>query len=176
MQGWLIDVNIWIAVSFEEHDHHALAMQFLARETSPDRPALLCRATEQSWLRLLTTPALHRRYDSPPVSNRDALNILSDTLELPNVHMIEDEPTGIRALWHRLASLSSASPKVWMDAYLAAWRHQPRRGVCDAGQRLQRLCPGWAEIETSFPMIETRALSTDWQFGIRAMHQSVQTS
>lgn len=121
MQGWLIDVNAWIAVSFEEHDHHALAMQFLTRETSPDCPALLCRATEQSWLRLLTTPALHRRYDSPPITNRDALKILSNTLELPNVRIIEDEPTSVRALWHRLASLPSASPKVWMDAYLAAF-------------------------------------------------------
>ena len=120
MPGWLIDANVWIAVSFTEHDHHALATRFIA-ETSPARPALLCRATEQSWLRLLTTPALHRRYDSPPVSNRDALGILSDALQLPNIRLIEEEPTGVRALWHRLAALPSASPKVWMDAYLAAF-------------------------------------------------------
>ncbi|MCU0779558.1 MAG: hypothetical protein MUF04_00490 [Akkermansiaceae bacterium] len=60
MPGWLIDANVWIAVSFAEHDHHALAKRFIA-ETSPECQALLCRATEQSWLRLLTTPALHRR-------------------------------------------------------------------------------------------------------------------
>ncbi|MCX6873110.1 MAG: PIN domain-containing protein [Verrucomicrobia bacterium] len=120
MQGCLIDANVWIAVSFEQHDHHALANRFIS-ETSPDRPALLCRATEQSWLRLLTTPALHRRYDSLLVSNRDALTILSDTLELPNVRLVEVEPSGVRALWHRLAAIPSASPKVWMDAYLAAF-------------------------------------------------------
>ena len=72
-------------------------------------------------LRLLTTPALHRRYDSLPVSNRDALRILSDALQLPNIRLIDEEPTGVRALWHRLAALPSASPKVWMDAYLAAF-------------------------------------------------------
>ena len=120
MPGWLIDANVWIAISFTEHDHHALATRFIA-ETSPAHPALLCRATEQSWLRLLTTPALHRRYDSLPVSNRDALRILSDALQLPNIRLIEEEPTGVRALWHRLAALPSASPKVWMDAYLAAF-------------------------------------------------------
>ena len=120
MQGSLIDANVWIAVSFEQHDHHALANRYIS-ETSPDRPALICRATEQFWLRLLTTPALHRRYDSLPVSNRDALTILSDTMELPNVRLIEEEPTGVRALWHRLAAIPSASPKVWMDAYLAAF-------------------------------------------------------
>ncbi len=120
MQGCLIDANVWIALSFEEHDHHELVRRFLSGETSSDCPAILCRATEQSWLRLLSTPALHRRYDSPPVSNRDALKILSDALELPNVRMVEEEPTGHRSLWHRLAGLPTASPKVWMDAYLAA--------------------------------------------------------
>jgi toxin-antitoxin system PIN domain toxin len=118
--GWLIDANVWIAASFAEHDHHALAKEFIA-ETSPAHPALLCRATEQSWLRLLTTPALHRRYDSLPVSNRDALRILSDALQLPNIRLIEEEPARIRTLWHQLAALPTASPKVWMDAYLAAF-------------------------------------------------------
>ena len=28
MQGCLIDANVWIAVSFEQHDHHALANRF----------------------------------------------------------------------------------------------------------------------------------------------------
>lgn len=32
-----------------------------------------------------------------------------------------DEPAGLVPLWHRLAALHSASPKVWMDAYLAAF-------------------------------------------------------
>jgi len=32
-----------------------------------------------------------------------------------------DEPPGTPALWHRLASHDTASPKVWMDAYLAAF-------------------------------------------------------
>jgi predicted nucleic acid-binding protein len=32
-----------------------------------------------------------------------------------------DEPPGTVALWHRLAARDTASPKVWMDAYLAAF-------------------------------------------------------
>ena len=151
MQGCLIDVNVWIAVSFEAHAHHVLAQRFFAA-TSPARPVLLCRATEQSWLRLLTTPALHRRYDSLPVSNRDALTMLVDTLELPNVRLIEEEPAGVRALWHRLAAIPSASPKVWMDAYLAAFaiRHAVEFVTLDSdfknfekdGLKLQLLTPG----------------------------------
>ena len=30
MQGSLIDANVWIAVSFEQHDHHARANRFIS--------------------------------------------------------------------------------------------------------------------------------------------------
>ena len=32
-----------------------------------------------------------------------------------------EEPAGVEAEWERLASRRSASPKLWMDAYLAAF-------------------------------------------------------
>ena len=48
------------------------------------------------------------------------LVVLSDLMTLPQV---EDrpEPPGTVALWHRLAARDTASPKLWMDAYLAAF-------------------------------------------------------
>ncbi|MCX6937573.1 MAG: hypothetical protein NTU80_06690 [Verrucomicrobia bacterium] len=39
---------------------------------------------------------------------------------LPQVHYAE-EPAGVEALWHDLARRETASPKLWMDAYLAAF-------------------------------------------------------
>ena len=120
MRGCLIDTSVWIAASFSEHDHHTLAGQFLA-QTTPAWPACLCRATEQSWLHLLTTPALHRRFDCDEVTNRDARQIVSSAMQRPNIRFIEREPKDLRFLWHRLAGLPSASPKLWMDAYLAAF-------------------------------------------------------
>jgi uncharacterized protein len=39
---------------------------------------------------------------------------------LPHVAW-RDEPPGIFEKWSQLAGLDSASPKVWMDAYLAAF-------------------------------------------------------
>ena len=41
-------------------------------------------------------------------------------MDLPSV-TYRDEPLGVFALWHDLAVRASASPKVWMDAYLAAF-------------------------------------------------------
>ena len=38
----------------------------------------------------------------------------------PNVAFI-DEPSGTRDLWLLLANRNTASPKLWMDAYLAAF-------------------------------------------------------
>jgi len=121
VQGYLIDANLWVAATFERHPHHGLVNGFFSQHTSPEQPAHLCRATEQSWLRLITTSALQRNYDSPVISNRDAVNLFEKTVALPNVSWTAAEPEGLGTLWHHLASLPTASPKVWMDAYLAAF-------------------------------------------------------
>ena len=39
----------------------------------------------------------------------------------PRVCCLDAEPEGTRSLWLELAAIPSASPKVWMDAYLAAF-------------------------------------------------------
>jgi predicted nucleic acid-binding protein len=41
-------------------------------------------------------------------------------MESPSISYRE-EPAGLEPIWHRLAALPSASPKAWMDAYLAAF-------------------------------------------------------
>ena len=54
------------------------------------------------------------------MTNRDALAALDALQALPQVHVAE-EPPGVFELWRRFADLGIASPKVWMDAYLAAF-------------------------------------------------------
>ena len=49
-----------------------------------------------------------------------ALLALSALQALPQV-CERAEPPGTLLLWHRLAAHDTASPKVWMDAYLAAF-------------------------------------------------------
>ena len=41
-------------------------------------------------------------------------------MKLPQVVWL-DEPKGLETFWQKNARLSSASPKVWMDAYLAGF-------------------------------------------------------
>jgi uncharacterized protein len=119
MPGALFDTNIWLAVVFATHPGHAVARQALQTSTAVD-PAVFCRATEQSFLRLLTTPALLRTYGAEGLSNRDALTTLHALQGLQHVRYT-DEPPGTAVRWHALAARDTASPKLWMDAYLAAF-------------------------------------------------------
>jgi uncharacterized protein len=118
----LFDTNVWLAALFTSHPFHTQAQHALAQAT-PAQPAVLCRATQQSFLRLATTPALLKAYGAASMTNRDALVALDALQALPQVS-VRDEAPGVFALWRTLASSDSASPKVWMDAYLAAFAIQ----------------------------------------------------
>ncbi len=119
MPGSLFDTNVWIAAVFTTHAFHRQAKQAL-QETTSARPAVFCRSTHQSFLRLASTPALVKTYGADSMNNGDALVALNALLALPQV-CERKEHDGVVALWHRLASRNTASPKVWMDAYLAAF-------------------------------------------------------
>lgn len=119
MPGYLFDTNVWLAAVFTTHPFHQQARQKIQQATSRE-PAAFCRATQQSFLRLASTPALLKAYGATGLTNSDALVALGALLALPQV-CERDEPPGTPALWHRLASHDTASPKVWMDAYLAAF-------------------------------------------------------
>lgn len=119
MPGTLFDTSVWIATIFPTHPFHSPAQQVL-HEATPALPAVFCRSTQQSFLRLATTPALLKAYGAEGLTNRDALVALEALLALPQV-CEREEPPGALALWRRLASRDTASPKVWMDAYLAAF-------------------------------------------------------
>lgn len=119
MPGSLYDANVWVAVTFPSHPFHTVAVAVLEAATEVDA-ALFCRATQNSFLRLATTPQLLKQYGAEQLTNRDALAGFQILLALPMVQEM-DEPPGTAALWQRLAARDTASPKVWMDAYLAAF-------------------------------------------------------
>lgn len=119
MPGSLLDTNVWIAAIFTAHPFHEPARQVLQQATPAD-PAVFCRSTQQSFLRLASTPTLLKAYGAEGLSNRDALLAMGALLALPQV-CEREEPPGVLVLWHRLASRDTASPKVWMDAYLGAF-------------------------------------------------------
>jgi toxin-antitoxin system PIN domain toxin len=115
----LFDSNVWLALTFSAHPHHALAKKIFAAATTK-RPACFCRVTQQSFLRLATTPTLLHAYGAEGFTNLDAVSLIAALTKLPSIRVLP-EPLELEPLWHRLAGLPTASPKVWMDAYLAAF-------------------------------------------------------
>ena len=106
--------------------------------------------TQQAFLRLVSTSLIQRTYASRTITNATAWSKCQDLLALPQILWL-DEPEGFEVLWHRLAAIPSASPKVWMDAYLAAFaiRHDIEFVTLDSdfkrymkgGLKLQLLTP-----------------------------------
>lgn len=114
----LADSNIWLALALSKHEFHTAARTWL--EARAPGEALFCRSTQQSFLRLLTTTAVLVPYGIPPLSNQAAWSVYDGLLADERIAWIE-EPRGLEARWKRFAGGSKASPKIWMDAYLAAF-------------------------------------------------------
>lgn len=113
------DSNVWLALTISAHPQHSLAKKTFAAAT-PSQPALFCRATQQSFLRLATNPAILKVYGAEGLTNQDAASPLESLKQLPEIRALT-EPQDLHSLWLRLASLPSTSPKVGIDAYLAAF-------------------------------------------------------
>jgi len=116
----LCDSNIWLALALSKHVHHAAAREwFDAIEEAAS--ACFCRATQQTFLRLLTNVAVLGPYGNPALTNRQAWEAYEALLADDRVVFRVHEPAGIENRWERFARRDSASPKLWMDAYLAAF-------------------------------------------------------
>lgn len=146
MPGSLFDTNVWIALSFRPHPAHHLARDAYVR-ASESEPAWFCRSTEQSLLRLMTTPTLQRAYQTEHFTNRIVVETLRQLQSVAAIRVLDSEPEGTRALWLELASLDSASPKVWMDAYLAAFAIRGGLRLVTLDRDFQSWIPKGLELE-----------------------------
>jgi toxin-antitoxin system PIN domain toxin len=116
----LCDINVWLALSLSGHQHHEAARGWL--ETIEEPASIrFCRATQQGLLRLLTNAAVLAPYGNPPLTNKEAWAVYEAFAADDRIVPQTDEPAGVEARWKDLAVHSTASPKLWMDAYLAAF-------------------------------------------------------
>src|SRR5687768_10955188 len=115
----LADSNVWLALTLSKHLFHPVCHKWLKACTKTGE-VLFCRATQQSLLRLLTTRAVLSTYGNPPLSNAEAWSIYEGFCEDKRITFV-DEPRGLTAHWKRLSAVNEASPKKWMDDYLAAF-------------------------------------------------------
>jgi toxin-antitoxin system PIN domain toxin len=114
----LVDSNVWLALTLSKHALHRAAQDWM--EGRARREAAFCRATQLSFLRLLTTAAVLSPYGIPPLTNKAAWDTYEE-LRADGRVMWVAEPRESEGLWKKLARFPNASPKLWMDAYLAAF-------------------------------------------------------
>ena len=117
----LADTNFWLAISFSKHVFHHAAQDWY-RAQSTDHSVFFCRFTQHSFLRLLTTEATTRQYDFPALTNAAAWQVYDGFVADRRIGWAP-EPAAERLdkIWKVLATRGTASPKLWMDAYLAAF-------------------------------------------------------
>ena len=120
----LCDSNVWLALALSKHVHHSAVRDWFETIEQP-RSVLWCRATQQAFLRLLTNASVLRPYGNPPLTNREAWSVYEALLK-DDRNTFQEEPAGLAPLWKELAIRGTASPKLWMDAYLAAFARAGR--------------------------------------------------
>lgn len=109
------DVNVWIALMWSRHSHAEKARAWF--ESIPDQQFFFCRMTQISVLRLLTT----ERALGGDVQTMTAAWNLWDRITADDRISYVDEPAGLERAFRGASRLGTASPKVWADAYLAAF-------------------------------------------------------
>jgi toxin-antitoxin system PIN domain toxin len=131
----LADTNFWLALALSKHQFHAAARHWFDRQSKAS--VLLCRSTQQSLLRLLTTDAVHRPYGSVALTNSEAWTFHRD-LRSDRRCRFSKEPAALEAQWNTMSERESASPKLWMDAYLAAFAVSGNHGFVTTDQAFKQ--------------------------------------
>jgi len=111
------DVNVWLALSHGVHIHHGMASDWL--QSLPECGLFFCRFTQLGLLRLLTTPQV---MGVEVMTQRGAWQVYRKWYEDSRIEFLrEPESATFETLFHQLSLKPQASPKVWADAYLAAF-------------------------------------------------------
>ncbi len=112
---FLPDVNVWLALSFQRHEHHSTATNWF--DAVPEASCAFCRLTQQGFLRLATNP---KAFGKDTATLENAWQMYDDFRADPRVVFCE-EPDDLEIFWRKHTKRRSFSPKLWSDAYLAAF-------------------------------------------------------
>ena len=141
----LCDSNVWLALTLFDHTHHTSALRWFDGITEP-KMVFFCRATQQSFLRLLTSAAVLTPIGNAPLTNRQAWNLYETLLTDDRIDTQFREPPGLERLWKQFALRDTSSPKLWIDAYLAAF-------ALAGGYRFVTIDKAFAQFEGLDPVL-----------------------
>src|SRR5687768_7157841 len=115
LKTFLPDVNVWLALASRRHVHSLICAGWLDSVESGE--VMFCRVTQMGLLRLLTSAAV---MGSDVISFSEAWRVYRAILADRRIQFAA-EPFGLEPDWKQLSSFDRPMPKVWTDAYLAAF-------------------------------------------------------
>ncbi len=125
MSHYLADTNVWLALTLSSHRHHPACLAWIDGVDAVGG-IVMPRQVQLSVLRLLTTAAVLAPHHRPPLTNAEAWEVL-DAITADERVILEVSEPALDESWRRLSRRPAASPKLWMDAYLAAYAMSSHR-------------------------------------------------
>ena len=110
----LLDVNVWLALTFDSHIHHPAAKSWFDG-LSNNSICCFCRLTQQGFLRLATNSKVFPK----PLSVDEALEHVDTWLAHPNTKIVAETDEHWRIL-RDLLQATGAAGNLTSDAHLAA--------------------------------------------------------
>jgi uncharacterized protein len=119
MTSYLVDINTWLAMTWDLHPQHRPASRWFTRLPDSSVELLFCRFTMLGLLRLLTNRSV---MGDSVASLRQAFDIYDRWMLDPRVSLAT-EPRGLEAIFRQTASphLSMPATKAIADCYLASF-------------------------------------------------------
>ena len=117
MKSYFPDVNVWVALAYEGHQHHESATAWFVKLNG--ETVYFCRFTQLGLLRLITHPSVMR----DDVRNQtEAWQVYDFFLRDERVSFrTEDDPEPVESALRKLTSNNRSRSQQWPDAYLAAF-------------------------------------------------------
>lgn len=112
--SFLVDINVWLAISYDLHAHHDRAVQWF--ESIQDGQAVFCRLTQLGLLRLLTNAAV---MDADVMGQARAWQAFDKLLTDARVRFMP-EPEQLDPAFRLRTRSNKPATKAWADAYLSA--------------------------------------------------------
>lgn len=131
------DVNVWLALSYQSHAHHGIAVEWF--DSLPDSSRLcFCRITQLALLRLLTTEQI---MGDEALTQRQAWSVYDSWLEDDRVVYVDEPPT-LETRFRSLTQSQRPNPKEWPDSYLAAFAESAGFQIVTFDKGLRRRASG----------------------------------
>ncbi len=117
----LCDVNVLLALVTDRHALHGVAVRWA--ETLSAGEAVVCRVAQMGLLRLLNNPAVMQE---EAMDAAGCWSLWRRLLGDERFRFESDEPPGVDTAFEQFTSGRTFSPRLWTDAYLAAYANAAR--------------------------------------------------